>query len=920
MGSIAITTGDSEWGHVAYVEAINGNQITTLNGGYTQWNTGEVGRIGRIVGTAAEQGIIGYWKPNGGVNASQPYFTDQTINFTDAHNAEVFARIQNPSKMTVSSVGCRLYNSSGSQIKSYMESCSWVTSYVNYTCNFISDMNYELTPGTEYKYQLFAIVNGNEYKDSVRSFKTTGNLDSSVPKIQDIEIVVQKEYFKVCLTVTDETKLNDLAVKYDAWTSNNGKDDVINQYATYSYMDGKKSDTKKYYEAFVYKSDHNNEEGSYNINLIISDAAGNVTTYNPGEIIMSDYLYTVENGTVTIKSMPTEEEEIVVPSKLGNYYVTQFYGEKGYSSSKVRKITFSYGIKEIWLGGLSRTGEMILDCPQLEKIVIPDSVIAFGGVSSCEKLEEITLPSNLQILGTISNCPKIKSITIPDTVTSIVGFRECSSLESIELPVQLQTIGMDAFRNCSSLRTINLPRNFEKFDMVLYTTSGHNPFLGCSSLEEVTIDVDNPYLCIENDVIMDKDKKNILFYTDLSDGEIDVPESVRTIGTFAFSGTNVKNVSLPKGLEEIGFSAFSGCKKLTEVSVPESVLAVGKYAFKDDTNIEKVLWNDKCKKILEYTFAGCKNLKELIVPYGVKTIEYGVVEGDYNLEKITIPSSILEDSFFDLGEIVRYISTYPKLKVYMKLNGKFDQYWKQYRDSAYAQFNESYIVYDDTVDFEKITFANNEMVMNNVGDKQGVDFTLNPTSLDTSLISWSVEDTSIAYINQDGIVTARKEGKTNVIASIKVVGEYQSYIIPLQVGKKGAEEIITDKIVETTTKQEVITNKPIEKITTKPYMAKVIKPSKVTGLKIKNINKKKIKVSWKWKSYSCKYGWQVQYARKRNFKGAKIKNVNWLKESLILKNLKKKKTYYVRARVWTKSNGIKRFGSWSVAKRVKIKK
>lgn len=127
------------------------------------------------------------------------------------------------------------------------------------------------------------------------------------------------------------------------------------------------------------------------------------------------------------------------------------------------------------------------------------------------------------------------------------------------------------------------------------------------------------------------------------------------------------------------------------------------------------------------------------------------------------------------------------------------------------------------------------------------------------------------------------------------------------------QEVTTKKQEETTIKQEVTTEKPITK---RP----VIKPSKVKGLKVKNIKKKKIKVSWKWSSYVCTYGWQVQYARKRSFKSAKIKNVNWIKESLTLKNLTKNKTYYIRVRAWTKDYGVKRYGGWSTIEKVKIKK
>lgn len=44
---------------------------------------------------------------------------------------------------------------------------------MNYNCNINNDMQYTLKPGTTYQFVLYAIVNGTEYKDVMRSFGTT---------------------------------------------------------------------------------------------------------------------------------------------------------------------------------------------------------------------------------------------------------------------------------------------------------------------------------------------------------------------------------------------------------------------------------------------------------------------------------------------------------------------------------------------------------------------------------------------------------------------------------------------------------------------------------------------------------------------------------------------------------------------------
>lgn len=167
----------------------------------------------------------------------------------------------------------------------------------------------------------------------------------------------------------------------------------------------------------------------------------------------------------------------------------------------------------------------------------------------------------------------------------------------------------------------------------------------------------------------------------------------------------------------------------------------------------------------------------------------------------------------------------------------------------------------------------------------------------------------------------------DITLNIKYVGQTETNIVK----ETTKQEAVTTKQEAVTTKSTTNSIQETEKCTkkvnstpvTKPIAKSVIKLSKVTGIKVKNIKKKKIEVSWKWKEYSdCSaYGWQVQYAQKRSFKGAKIKNTRAESESLTIKKCSKNKMYYIRVRVWIKDyDGIKRYGKWSGVKRVKIKK
>lgn len=100
--------------------------------------------------------------------------------------------------------------------------------------------------------------------------------------------------------------------------------------------------------------------------------------------------------------------------------------------------------------------------------------------------------------------------------------------------------------------------------------------------------------------------------------------------------------------------------------------------------------------------------------------------------------------------------------------------------------------------------------------------------------------------------------------------------------------------------------------TTKPTPAPVVKPAKAKIASAKNNKKKTITVKIT-KTENAK-SYKVQYATDKKFKKVKTKISNSL--SVVLKGLKKKKTYYIRV---CGVNG-KVVGDWSSVKKVKVKK
>lgn len=102
----------------------------------------------------------------------------------------------------------------------------------------------------------------------------------------------------------------------------------------------------------------------------------------------------------------------------------------------------------------------------------------------------------------------------------------------------------------------------------------------------------------------------------------------------------------------------------------------------------------------------------------------------------------------------------------------------------------------------------------------------------------------------------------------------------------------------------------------KPSLVGVKAPEvKAPVIKAASTKKKAVKISWN--SQANVKSYQVQYSYKKNFKGAKTKNVAERYGSLTVNGVKSNKKLYVRVRAKNKTTG--KFSKWSKVKTVKIK-
>ncbi len=269
-------------------------------------------------------------------------------------------------------------------------------------------------------------------------------------------------------------------------------------------------------------------------------------------------------------------------------------------------------------------------CTEITNIAIPNSVTRIGqsAFSGCTKLASITIPfvgatkdgtSNTHfgyIFGASSYSDNkiyvplsLKTVTI--TGGSNIGnfaFSDCTGLTSIIIPDNVTNVGKGAFNGCTNLK---------------YTEYQNSRYLGNKN---------NPYY-----LLVSTTSKDIL--------SVQIHENTRIICHAAFSGctrlTSITipfvgttkngtnntsfyyifgdNSSIPSSLKHvmitggtyIGSSAFYGCAGLTSITIPNSVTKIGNSAFYGCTGLTSITIPNSVTSIGYSAFSGCSGLKEV---------------------------------------------------------------------------------------------------------------------------------------------------------------------------------------------------------------------------------------------------------------------------------------------------------------------
>lgn len=210
-------------------------------------------------------------------------------------------------------------------------------------------------------------------------------------------------------------------------------------------------------------------------------------------------------------------------------------------------------------------------------VKIPDSVITVGdnAFNGCEKLAEVSLGNGVREIGKYAFASTvITEIALPDSLTSI---GECAfyytDLLSITVPEKATALGINVFYYCRQLKTATIKADIAEIPQGMFSYCGK---LETVNLHENTVSAGSR--AFKDATVLDLDTSRFT-----------------TIKSFAFQNSGIINAVIRAAL--VDTEAFSGCKKLTGLTLGDEVIELKSKTFAECTALKTIQIGKGLQKI-----------------------------------------------------------------------------------------------------------------------------------------------------------------------------------------------------------------------------------------------------------------------------------------------------------------------------------
>lgn len=333
---------------------------------------------------------------------------------------------------------------------------------------------------------------------------------------------------------------------------------------------------------------------------------------------------------------------------------------------------------------------------------------------------EVSVPDGVTTIceNAFSSNEEVAKITLPDGLKAINdnAFSNNTALTKINLPDSLETIGKYAFNCCSLLEEIKIPDNVKVIEQ--------EAFSECSSL---------------NSFEFGKNTKQInqnAFREAFSDpATLTIGDNIESIDSTAFYNSSIaefatnnnQSFEADNGIlfskDKKTIVQFPLCYKISSYTIPATVETLGEYSFANLHNDISFTFSEGLKNIKANAFLNTLEGQCLKLPSSISKIEDNAIcySSDESHKNVSAYTTLISDS-----ETVK----------------------------EYAIANDIALATDEPKqNLSEMTLAGNEVKRFSV------------SGIDTNRLYFSSSDKRIASVDNTGLVTGRKTGKTTIYAT-----------------------------------------------------------------------------------------------------------------------------------------------------------
>ena len=320
-------------------------------------------------------------------------------------------------------------------------------------------------------------------------------------------------------------------------------------------------------------------------------SAVDTITFNT-KLKLANVSYLSANNLVVAKNDPSYQSiEGVIYTKDGKGIVRV---PQKRTELKIKEGCTEFNMQSVLYNSTDSEGDEFNNCSKLKKIVIPSSVKSINKTKyktdradACDMhVDTIEIApkdfdaNSLYALGsslgkniTIESLMKLlpDQITYKDHmyITKDHGLLKYDGKDAnVEIPEEITWIAPEAFYRNETLKNVKLPSKI--------TTIEENTFYGCSELEAVVIP----------DQVTMIGKSAFDECTVLK--SVTFGKSLKVIKDQAFASVNIRNFTIPSGIQKIETGAFAGINQIGTVTFEGSTKYVAADAFMNSTGIKLV--------------------------------------------------------------------------------------------------------------------------------------------------------------------------------------------------------------------------------------------------------------------------------------------------------------------------------------------